>query len=232
MTKLSMRYSETIDKLGTAMAALAKELENPARSKTVEVTARKGGKFSFSYAPLDTILEKVRPLMAKHGLSVIQMPAETDNGAVLATMLLHSSGQWLQSDMPMETEGLDAQKVGSLITYYRRYCLCAMLGITAEEDDDANAYDGNTVRPSRRSDRVSDRHNGPDDGPDPDAWAEKARALRNKIEKAYDIRELDELWARSEPLIDDIERRSKATAKALIDAFKNRELEMKGGENG
>jgi hypothetical protein len=51
---------------------------------------------------------------------------------------LHTSGQWIASEHPLPLSGRP-QEIGSALTYARRYSLSALIGIAADEDDDANA---------------------------------------------------------------------------------------------
>ena len=46
--------------------------------------------------------------------------------------------------MPSNTA--DAQSIGSAITYAKRYAFCAILGIVADDDEDANIASGNTAQ--------------------------------------------------------------------------------------
>ena len=59
---------------------------------------------------------------------------------------LHSSLVWLETgenvlscDMPLYTDDLDPQAIGSAETYMRRYSVFAMLGIKTEDDDGYSA---------------------------------------------------------------------------------------------
>ena len=74
-------------------------------------------------------------------LSVIQNASRPEAGLVsMTTLLLHSSGEWIESD-PLVVQAKDAgpQAVGSCLTYLRRYQLAAMVGIAPKDDDDAEA---------------------------------------------------------------------------------------------
>ena len=55
---------------------------------------------------------------------------------MLVTTLWHSSGQWISSEYPLPSSGRP-QEIGSAITYARRYSLSAIVGNSADEDDDA-----------------------------------------------------------------------------------------------
>lgn len=94
--------------------------------------------FKSSYADLSSILQAVVPLLTANGLAVIQ-PMKVENGiTILITKIIHSSGESIQSEMVLPVVA-DPQKFGSLITYYKRYQLQAILGVsTKDEDDDGN----------------------------------------------------------------------------------------------
>ena len=132
--------------LGPLAAALAKaqaEFGTVVRDKTVTVQTKTGGSYTFSYAPLESILAAVRGPLAANGLSIVQM---LDDGA-LATLLLHESGGVLSSRMALPSDLRDLQALGSAMTYLRRYAIQGMLGIAAEDDDDGNRATGNVAVP-------------------------------------------------------------------------------------
>jgi hypothetical protein len=143
-----MRHSESISNLVAALAKAQAEFPPIPKDKTVTVTSqRTGGKYTFAYSPLETILRAIRPTLAANGLAFTQ----TVSGEALSTMLLHSSGEWLLSDpLPIRVESQGSQALGSAITYARRYALTAALGLVTEDDDDGNAADGNHVEEKRK----------------------------------------------------------------------------------
>lgn len=101
--------------------------------------------FKSTYANLSDILQAVMPLLSSCGLSITQPMRVTDNGTILITRLLHESGELIESEMILP-HNADPQKFGSLISYYKRYQLTALLGIaTIDEDDDANRASGKDV---------------------------------------------------------------------------------------
>jgi hypothetical protein len=73
------------------------------------------------------------------------------------TLLIHSSGEWLQSGLTLRDQSKDIatspQTIGGLISYGRRYSLSAMLGIAEDEGNDeliineshANNANGNAI---------------------------------------------------------------------------------------
>jgi hypothetical protein len=100
--------------------------------------------FKSSYASLPHILEAVRPHLVSCGLSVVQMP--TGDG-MLRTILMHESGEFIESEFSMKLVKADPQALGSAITYARRYAIGAILNLSIDEDDDANSAMASTQDP-------------------------------------------------------------------------------------
>ena len=105
------------------------------------------GQYGFRYATLDKILDMARPVLAEEGLILFQPITTNDKGAlVLTTRLLHRSGEYMETSMPLPAAGADPQTLGSAITYLRRYAVTSLLGIASDEDDDGNRAAGNKMR--------------------------------------------------------------------------------------
>ncbi|CAI8880366.1 Recombinase [Bacillus sp. IT-79MI2] len=109
--------------------------------------------FKNNYATLDTIIDEIRPILSKHGLSIMQIPSGDGQNVTLKTLLLHESGEWLESDeLTMKPVKNDPQAVGSCITYARRYSLAAFLSLNTGEDDDGNgATYGKGNKPNQKN---------------------------------------------------------------------------------
>lgn len=133
-----MNKSDQINELATALAKAQGEIENASKSS-------QNPHFKSRYADLAEVLNTVRPVFASHGLSVSQCPSYEQGIVSVETVLMHSSGQWMSSVISAPISKLDAQSVGSAITYCRRYSLAAVAGI-AQEDDDANSAVGHSPR--------------------------------------------------------------------------------------
>lgn len=94
--------------------------------------------FKSAYADLASVFDAIREPFAENGLSVSQTMDVLECGRqVLVTLLLHESGQCIEGRMLLPDDP-NPQKMGSAITYFRRYSLMAIAGIPAE-DDDGNA---------------------------------------------------------------------------------------------
>jgi len=97
--------------------------------------------YKSKYAPLDTILPVITPLLKEVGLVVTQIP----NGSTLKTIIAHlESGETIEGTADLILDKATAQGQGSAITYMRRYALVSMLGLNTEEDDDGNKAETKT----------------------------------------------------------------------------------------
>lgn len=127
-----MNKSESIKNLAIALAKFQAEVKNPPNTANNPF-------FKSKYAPLSEVLNTTRPILSKHGLSVVQAPSGDGENIVVTTLLLHESGEWIESEpLILKADKPTAQGAGSAITYARRYALSAMLGISSEDDDDGN----------------------------------------------------------------------------------------------
>lgn len=131
-------HSEQINELAKALAAAQGELEPAEKNSTAAVG--KEGKLKRKYADLTAMIDAVRKVLPKHGLSIAQIVLPSEGVAHVRTMLMHESGQWLASEcrMPYDNTGSKnaIQSMGSAITYARRYSLSALVGVVADDDDD------------------------------------------------------------------------------------------------
>jgi hypothetical protein len=126
---ISYQSSEALGELFAALAKAQGEIKNAAKDAT-------NPHFNKKYAGLASIADACRSALSKNGISVIQVPFNAGRDVGLTTMLGHSSGQWLSGTLCVAPAKWDAQGVGSVLTYLRRYCLAAMSGVAQAEDDD------------------------------------------------------------------------------------------------
>ena len=92
--------------------------------------------FNSSYFDINQILEQLIPLLEKHELTVVQPISVVDGVNQLQTKVYDEDKLIVESAMTLP-EITDPQKMGSAITYYRRYALQSLFLLQAE-DDDAN----------------------------------------------------------------------------------------------
>lgn len=94
--------------------------------------------FRSAYAELDEVCDYVLPILAKNGLSIIQSGIIENERLFLETYLLHTSGGSHKSLWPVSSLNAKPQEIGSATSYARRYALMAMVGLSANDDDDGN----------------------------------------------------------------------------------------------
>ena len=125
-----MKTSETTREIYPAIIALQSQMTTIKRDKEV-----KTGKYSFKYAPLDTIMEIMKPLFLVNGLAIVQA-VNADN---LTSRLIHTSGEWIESETFLNRDHANMQGFGGEVTFKRRYALSALIGLVSDDDNDAPA---------------------------------------------------------------------------------------------
>lgn len=155
-----MKKSESIADLAKALAQVQASLVPAKRDSTNPY-------FNSTYADLSSVWESCRETLARNGLCVIQgNSVGAEKTLIVETILIHESGQWVQSELCLPLSKADPQGVGSAMTYGRRYGLAAIVGIVADADDDGNAASAKhgdaNVRPMRPNERpVNGNHRPP-----------------------------------------------------------------------
>lgn len=87
--------------------------------------------YKSKYFDINALLEHVEPILEKNGLMVLQPIKENK---VYSTIIHVESGEELSSFVELISNP-DPQKLGSAITYFRRYTLQSLLALQAEDDD-------------------------------------------------------------------------------------------------
>ena len=92
--------------------------------------------FKSKYADLNSVLEAVMKPLHNNGIAVLQPTVCIDGRNYVKTILLHESGEMLESFTEiLYAKVNDAQGQGSGITYARRYGLQSLCGVGADDDD-------------------------------------------------------------------------------------------------
>ena len=131
----SVRRSTSFTQFAVAMAKVQSEIEDPTKNKKADA----GVRGSYRYADLPTVLDVVRPALSRNGFAFMQLPCELDGQPALTTLLVHASGDWLETTVYLRAVKYDPQGIGSALTYARRYAILAVCGIAADDDDDGKA---------------------------------------------------------------------------------------------
>jgi hypothetical protein len=122
------KQEETVE-----VATFLQKLHNAKQSiKKISKNA-KNPHFKNNYADINALIEEVEPILLENRLLLLQ-PIE--DGYVYTRIVDIDSDEICESYMKLP-EIQDPQKIGSAVTYYRRYTLQSLLSLQAI-DDDAN----------------------------------------------------------------------------------------------
>lgn len=132
-----MKKSEQINELAKALSMFQGEYNQIKFDGKVKVQTKSGSSYTFEYATLSNVVENTRKILSKNGLSFTQII----DGENLLGVLMHHSGQWIESEMKMNLQGKTNQEQGAEISYKRRYQQSCILNITSDEDEDSNSID-------------------------------------------------------------------------------------------
>ena len=137
-----MNRSDAINELATALSKAQAAISTAAKGK-------ENPHFKSKYADLASVWDACRGPLTANGLSVLQSPRMTFTGNAgmveVETTLLHASGQWMSDVITVPVSKLDAQGVGSAVTYARRYALAAFASVAPDDDDGNGAVSGGPV---------------------------------------------------------------------------------------
>ena len=132
---MNVTMSPTIAKLATALCKVQGEVKCAIKDST-------NPHFKSKYADLTSVWEACRKLLADNGLAIAQFPGGDGNVCKLTTVITHSSGEWMSGEAACNTGDGSPQKMGSALTYLRRYSLASVVGIVADDDDGEEAQKG------------------------------------------------------------------------------------------
>lgn len=130
-----MKQSENITELLSSLAEIQKEI--PTMPKNAKA-------YGYKYTDLDTITQTIKPILHNHNVGYLQSVGAENGLQTLTTRVFNTKGEWIEDTTVLPvisgTKNNAAQTLGMSITYMRRYMLSAMLGITSDEDIDANTF--------------------------------------------------------------------------------------------
>tara|TARA_B000000475_G_scaffold34714_1_gene26112 strand:+ start:19 stop:606 length:588 start_codon:yes stop_codon:yes gene_type:complete len=126
-TQKQMNIYEKLFHLQQEIGSISKDAKNPF--------------YKSKYFDINSLIGQLKPLLAKHNLLLMQ--PINDNKVYSVIHDLDGSSVTSSMELPV---GLDAQKMGSAVTYFRRYTLQSLLGLQAVDDDGNLA---STTRPQK-----------------------------------------------------------------------------------
>lgn len=223
-----MRNSESLASISPALVKAINAIEG----------VKKGAAnpfFKSKYANLESVIEAAHDALAANGLAVMQGPGPMDGNCItLTTRLIHTSGEWIETDFSLPAGKMDPQAAGSAITYARRYSLMAMLNMPAL-DDDGEASMPRTTKPGEpKNPNVSVHPEGPD------WWGAEGSGMSAAKAKAEGWGETLDGWLGAIPMLptmeawqtwcrdrdEDVKKLPKGWRIQLRDELENRKKEL------
>lgn len=134
---MTFETSETTAKLDAALAEAQGHIEAALKEKENEAF-RRGGKAS-KYADLNAVWTAARPALSAAKIAVTQWPVHSDDGRLHMVTRLAHEGEWMKAEFSIPVSNPTAHGFGGAITYARRFCFAAAVGVVTDEDDDGNA---------------------------------------------------------------------------------------------
>lgn len=132
MTNLNTIYQKLLS-VQKEVGAIKKDSENPF--------------YKSMYFDINSLLAVVKPVLNKYDLILLQGLNHDGTNLLLDTQIIDSiSGEKISFNAVLP-QAPDAQKQGSVVTYFRRYALQSLLALEAE-DDDGNASKSHETAPS------------------------------------------------------------------------------------
>lgn len=178
-----------LDKLAPAIVALQAELVPVEKSADNPF-------FRSKYAPLPEVRATMQPLLAKHKLALVTMPAIVQGQNGLRWYLIHESGQYLEGEWMLTPKERSAQAEGSDVTYKRRYGEMAITGLVADEDDDGNAASAPPKQEPRRQSRSKPAASSPSKDDDLKGCLEDAKSRLRAAIRASGVDAKDYAWVK------------------------------------
>lgn len=107
--------------------------------------------FKSKYFDMNGLLSEIKPHLTELKLIIIQPLTNVNGRAYLDTEIIDAeTGEEITRLVPLP-EGLDAQKFGAAVSYYRRYSLTSLLLVESEDDDGNSLVERTKIQPPEKS---------------------------------------------------------------------------------
>lgn len=137
-----MNTDKSTPELFTALSEAQGEIQNAEKNS-------ENPHFRSRYADLAQVLNTIRPVFSKHGLSLIQSPEFDGVIASVTTIVAHKSGGFITGKASCVPRKQDPQGIGDSTTYLRRYSAASFAGISQEDDDGESQSHGKVTEPKK-----------------------------------------------------------------------------------
>ena len=115
--KIELNIHQKIALIQSEIGAISKDATNPF--------------YKSKYFDINSLIGQLHPLLEKYNLVLLQPIADNKVNSIICDTI---NKEEIHSSLDLPTN-LDPQKLGSAITYFRRYTLQSLLALQAEDDD-------------------------------------------------------------------------------------------------
>ena len=115
--KIELNIHQKIALIQSEIGAISKDTTNPF--------------YKSKYFDVNSLIGQLHPLLEKYNLVLLQPIADNKVNSIICDTI---NKEEIHSSLDLPTN-LDPQKLGSAITYFRRYTLQSLLALQAEDDD-------------------------------------------------------------------------------------------------
>lgn len=219
----------------SALAAAQGEIKNPSKDKAVDFQSQKG-RVRYKYADLADCFDVIRPVLSKYGISITQPTEMVDDMITVKTVLSHGdSDTHIESIYPVCKVALPHKDMGGNLTYARRYALCAIVGIAADEDQDAEGttdFNNEGKQTQKQKQTQQQDSSASQNGPTiPNSEADKiAQGLIKEFRQCTSSEELLSA-GQSQAAVDFSNNAPESFVNFVMNAFNEKMAEFEGGEN-
>jgi hypothetical protein len=135
--EMNLEHSAELSGIALALSKVQSEIKS---------IKKEASGYGYKYAKVDEIMDYLLPILSKNGLSITQFG---DGNKAIVTMIIDSkTGQYIKGriELPdadkLDMKGVNvAQKSGAIRTYFKRYSICEIVGLTTnDEDNDASSH--------------------------------------------------------------------------------------------
>tara|TARA_B110000503_G_scaffold116048_1_gene174783 strand:+ start:228 stop:917 length:690 start_codon:yes stop_codon:yes gene_type:complete len=150
--------------------------------------------YTYKYLTLPKLREDTRKILVESELAIFQTTSSISGQFLLVTTLSHSSGQWIRGFYPLMADMKDPQKIGSVLSYAKRYAMASILGIVADGDDDGQY--GNMTREEEREKALEKQKKIEEEikkEREKEA-TQKLMAVETALENCFSLEELQTTW--------------------------------------
>lgn len=125
---LPLKRSESLGQLALALAKAQGEMGSAIKDSTNPF-------FKSRYTSRAAVRAAYTPALSKYQLAFLQPARTIGRSVIITSLLIHSSGEFIEETMVWTAKDDSPQAVGSALTYGLRYGAVAMTGVAAEDDD-------------------------------------------------------------------------------------------------